>query len=344
MDEPTAALPAEEVRHLHNVVRMLCERGVAIVYVSHFLDETLALSNTVTVLRNGYLVATRPATEWSVQSLVTAMLGHSLEANYPSLPEVASNAPLRLSVRQLADGDRLRDANLDVRNGEIVGLFGLVGSGRSELAHTLFGASPVLHGTIVLEGRSYQPRSPSQSFAGGIALLPESRKDQGLCLGHSKLDNGGLNSLDRHARAGFIDRRREASVIGRLLEGCAVDTSDLDFPVGALSGGNQQKVLLAKTLSTDPRVLILDEPTRGVDIGARRAIYDTIARLVEDGMSVILISSDIDEVQKMSHRLYVLRDGRTVAEFDSAQSAHGEILNAAFGVATSLASLESAGV
>ncbi|MBL8583031.1 MAG: sugar ABC transporter ATP-binding protein, partial [Rhizobiaceae bacterium] len=211
MDEPTAALPAEEVRHLHNVVRMLTARGVAIVYVSHFLDETLALSDTVTVLRNGHLVATRPATDWTVPGLVTAMLGHSLEANYPALPEVGQDVPPRISIRELADGDRVRDANLDVRSGEIVGLFGLVGSGRSELAHALFGASPILHGKILLEGQSHHPHSPSQAFHNGVALLPESRKDQGLCLDHSKLDNGALNSLDRYARLGFIDRREKTA-------------------------------------------------------------------------------------------------------------------------------------
>jgi len=332
MDEPTAALPVSAVEHLHRVIRMLTDRGVAIVYVSHFLEETLALSDTVTVLRNGRLVATKPAATWTIASMITAMLGQSLEASYPILAKVADDAPIRLAITDLADGNRLRGASLDVRVGEIIGLFGLVGSGRSELAHAIFGASASVAGDIRIDGEAFKPRQPSEAMSRGVALLPESRKDQGLFLGHSKRDNGSLNGLAKNSKAGFVDQGRETSSVSALLERCTVDISNLDVAVGTLSGGNQQKVLLAKTLYTDPRILILDEPTRGVDIGARRSIYDTIAQQVDKGLSVILISSDIDEVQKMSHRLYVLRDGKTAGEFVSTETSHTEVLNAAFGI------------
>jgi ABC-type sugar transport system ATPase subunit len=332
MDEPTAALPAAAAERLRQVIRKLKESGVAIVYVSHFLEETLELSDTITVLRNGRLVESNLAAQWSIGRMIEAMLGRSLASSYPNLPPVPPSGPVRLDIRGLHDGGRVRGMDIQLRAGEVVGLFGLVGSGRSELAHAVFGASPRVSGEMYLNGAPYHPGAPAHALAQGVALLPESRKDQGLFLEHSKRQNTVASGLARCAKLGFVRRRREAAMAKQILRDCAVETSNMNTAVAALSGGNQQKVLLAKTLYLDPTVLILDEPTRGVDVGARRSIYDTITSLVSRGMSVLLISSDIEEVHQMSHRLYVVRDGNTVAEFASREATHSDILGAAFGL------------
>jgi ABC-type sugar transport system ATPase subunit len=331
MDEPTAALPAVAAARLRQIIRDLKSKGVAIIYISHFLEETLELSDSVTVLRNGRVVESKRADQWTVGRMIEAMLGRSLVSSYPKLRNPPPSAPLRLEVRDLVDGNRIRGMTLSLRAGEIVGLFGLVGSGRSELAHAIFGAERFSSGQIQLDGQGYSPIGPADALAKSVALLPESRKDQGLFLDHTKRRNTVASGLARCAKFGFIDRKQEGKSARRVLRSCDVEAANLSDVVGLLSGGNQQKVLLGKTLYLDPRVLILDEPTRGVDVGARRSIYDTIARLVSDGMSVILISSDIEEVHQMSHRLYVVREGQTVAEFKSSDATHSEILAAAFG-------------
>jgi simple sugar transport system ATP-binding protein/ribose transport system ATP-binding protein len=342
MDEPTAALPAEAARRLFEVIRMVTARGVAVIFVSHFLEETLQISDMVTVLRNGRLVETAPVAGMTVGRMIEGMLGRSLASSYPKLPANDRQLAPRLVVKDIADGGRVRDASLEVRAGEIVGIFGLVGSGRSELAHAMFGASPVLAGDMTIDGSAYRPRTPAEGLRRGVSLLPESRKDQGLFLDHNERQNTVAGGLDQASQFGFVRRGREGQKAREMLRSCAVDSPQLDKIVSSLSGGNQQKVLLAKTIYRDPTIMILDEPTRGVDVGARRSIYETIIAMVRRGLAVILISSDIEEVQQMSHRLYVMREGKTVAEFPSESTSHREILNAAFGLAaTDLAPMEA---
>lgn len=337
MDEPTAALPATAAEELHAVVRNLRDRGVSIVYISHFLDETLALSDEVTVLRGGRIVSSSDAGSMTLDSVVEAMLGRSQASTYPALPPVRPEAPTRLAVTGVKPkGQAGAGASLTIHAGEIVGLFGLVGSGRSQLAHAVFGASGHVDGEIRLNDQSYSPTKPVAGLRRGIALLPESRRDQGLFLDHGQLRNTVVTALRASATWGVVRPGREKRRFRAALEKSGASNHDPHAVVGGLSGGNQQKVLLAKSLCGDPRVLILDEPTRGVDVGARRVIYDALTRLADGGAAILLISSDLEEAQQMSHRLCVMREGEIVAEFASTGASHGDILNAAFGLTPDL--------
>jgi rhamnose transport system ATP-binding protein len=336
MDEPTSSLSAHDVQRLHAVVRQLRSSGIAVIYISHFLEEVLSLSDEVTIMRNGRRVRSLAAPAATVEMLVTSMTGAAKKASFPSLPTVAQNAPAVLEVRGLQR--RSGDAGLDltVRAGEIVGLFGLVGSGRSELVQMIFGAAGrQAGGEVLIDGRIANTSSPARSLASGIAMLPESRKEQGLFLGLKQRENATIACLKTLSSGGVIHQRAERSAAVQELEAMGVSPVTPEGEVGTLSGGNQQKVLFAKTLLSRPRVLLLDEPTRGVDVGARRAIYDIVVSLVTAGMAVILISSEYDEVANMSHRLLVMRDGRISAELDTSAATHEAALAAAFGVAAS---------
>ncbi|UGS35735.1 sugar ABC transporter ATP-binding protein [Capillimicrobium parvum] len=334
MDEPTSALSAQDGERLHAVVGSLRDSGIAVIYVSHFLEEVLALSDEVTIMRNGQRVRTVAAQEATIDTLVTHMLGGAHDANFPPLPPVAPEAKPVLEVRGLRRRGQEAGVDLTVRAGEVLGLFGLVGAGRSELAHAMFGALGGVTGEVLVDGRPVDLSRPVTAMASGIALLPESRKDQGLFLGMSQHRNATMASLDDFSRAGFIRGDVERRAARDELEAMGVNPVALTSPVGVLSGGNQQKVLFAKTLLRRPRVLILDEPTRGVDIGARRAIYDIVVSLLAGGMAIVLISSEYDKVAQMSHRLSVLREGRIVESFDAGEVSHDAALAAAFGVST----------
>jgi simple sugar transport system ATP-binding protein/ribose transport system ATP-binding protein len=332
MDEPTAALEASDARRLHQVVRGLRDSGVSVVYVSHFLQEVLELADDVTIMRNGRHVSTQPAGDLSVETLIFGMLGRNLEGMFPEIPRPSpAPAPL-LDVRGLQVPGRVHGVSLTVDPGEVVGLYGLVGSGRSEVALSLFGAMPGASFTASLDGTAYAPTSPRQALAHGVCVLPESRKDQGLFLGMDQLRNTSMNVVQSFVRWGLLSHRAEGTAVTEALAGVEVDRIELASDVATLSGGNQQKVLLAKCLMVAPRVLILDEPTRGVDVGARRSIYEKVSHLVASGMGLIVISSDIEEVTRLSHRVYVMHDGRITGEFVSSEDNHDAILNAAFGI------------
>jgi len=336
MDEPTAALSAQDGERLHEVVRSLRDSGVSVIYISHFLDEVLALSDDLTIMRNGCHVRTLAARDATVDTLVEGMLGRVLEENFPELPPVPDDAPTVLELRDVRRHGQQTGVDLRVRAGEIVGLFGLVGAGRSELAQAIFGASRRrVSGEVIFAGEPVRLSSPGAALKRGIALLPESRKDQGLCLGMSQRRNVTMACLSDFDTVGVVRSGEERKAAVSQLHAMGVDPVTPDGEVAALSGGNQQKVLFAKTLLCRPRLLILDEPTRGVDVGARRAIYDIVADLVAQGMAVILISSEYGEVVNMSHRLCVMREGRIVREFKSPQASHSAILAAAFGVSES---------
>ncbi len=329
MDEPTAALSAGETEQLHAIIRSLAAGGTTIILISHFLREVLELADAVTVLRDGDLIRTSPATAETEQSLVEAMLGRPLTSTFPPKQPAPADAPVVLTVQDVS-APGVEDASFVVRAGEIVGLAGLVGAGRTELARALFGAARLSGGTVTLADGTPLGRSPSRSLAGGLALVPESRKDEGLLFGRSSIENTTLSRLSRFARMSVVRRALERRTARAMLDRCDVRGASYGAPVQALSGGNQQKVLLARTLLCDPQVLIADEPTRGVDVGAKRAIYDFLAEFAAGGRGVILISSELEEVLGLAHRILVMRRGRIVAHLTGDNMTENAILRAAF--------------
>jgi simple sugar transport system ATP-binding protein/ribose transport system ATP-binding protein len=329
MDEPTAALGAQETQHLHEIVLRLARAGRTIVLISHFLGEVLELADDVTVLRDGRLVKTAPTADETEASLVEAMLGRSLTSTFPTKNVPADNAPVVLSVRGLS-APGVEAATFDLRAGEILGLAGLVGAGRTELARAIFGAARIASGEVVLGTGTPLGRNPRRSLRAGLALIPESRKDDGLLFLRSSLENATLSRLGALSTAGVVRRRRERRAGREVLERCGVRGASFSAPVSALSGGNQQKVLLARVLLCRPDVVIADEPTRGVDVGAKRAIYDFLTGLADEGLGVLLISSELEEVIGLSHRVLVMRRGRLVSELAGEAITEDAILAAAF--------------
>jgi rhamnose transport system ATP-binding protein len=330
MDEPTAPLTPAESERVYDVVRRLRSRGTTIVYVSHFLDEVLALSDTVTVLRDGRLVRTAPAAQETEATLVNAMIGRDLDSMYPRAPR-REDAPVVLSASHVTAGTSIRDASFSVRAGEIVGLFGLVGSGRTELARAIFGADHLDEGTVTLDGKDIAGVTPRTAIREGLALLPEDRRGQGLCLRRSVAENLTLPHASRFRPRGVLNRGRIRRAASEMIERLDIRPPDPEVNVGTLSGGNQQKVLLGKWLIGEPKVLIVDEPTRGVDVGAKRTIHELLANAAAGGLALVLISSEIEEVLGLAHRILVVREGRLVAEFDTASVEKEDVLMAAFG-------------
>ena len=329
MDEPTAALGADETRHLHEIVRRLAAAGKTLILVSHFLREVLELADTVTVLRDGRLVKTSATSAETEASLVEAMLGQPLTSTFPPRRPPGPDSPVVLAVSDVhAPG--VDGVSLELRAGEILGLAGLVGAGRTELARALFGASRIESGSVVMGGGARLGRSPRLSLRSGLAMIPESRKDDGLLFRRSSIENATLSRLDAYTTAGVVRRGSERRAGRQVLDRCGVRGASYSAPVAALSGGNQQKVLLARMLLCEPRVVIADEPTRGVDVGAKRAIYDFIVSLAADGLGVLLISSELEEIVGLAHRVLVMRLGRLVAELEGEAIAEPAILAAAF--------------
>jgi len=328
MDEPTAALADNEVELLYGIVGRLKARGVAILYVSHRLKEIFDLCDTITVMKDGALVSSGPASELSTDELVRRMVGRSISTFFPqALPGTVVGDPV-VAVRG-GGNQYVTDIDLDLRAGEVVGIAGLQGSGRTELAEAFFGAVPFTRGEFELGGKRMTLRSPRAAVRAGIALITEDRKAQGLALGQSVRDNALLV-----IRSVFPRRTRAArqSVPG-VLSSLEISSRGLDQEVQFLSGGNQQKVVLAKWLATRPRVVILDEPTRGIDVGAKVAVYTLMRELARDGVAILMISSELPEVIGMSDRILVMRDGRLEAELD-AGSSEESVLAAATGTLT----------
>jgi simple sugar transport system ATP-binding protein/ribose transport system ATP-binding protein len=331
MDEPTSSLTSVEIRTLHRMISTLRERGKTIVYVSHFLDEVLELADTVSVLRSGRLVRTAPVAEETEESLVAGMFGAAAEAEHFEKPQ-GSTAPVALEVSDLNRKGVLRDISLQIRAGEIVGLAGLVGSGRSELARAIAGADPVDSGTIVVDGTARRISSPADAMDAGMAFLPESRKDDGLFLELSLAANTTFADLRSvSSRLGVLRLAAERGKTQSLLKLLSVEPPVPAAKVANLSGGNQQKVLFARWLLRNPRVLILDEPTRGVDVAARAAIHRLINNLAAQGTAVLLISSEIEEVLGLAHRVLVMRRGSVTSEF-GADPPMEAVMEAAFGL------------
>ena len=331
MDEPTSSLTSVETKTLHRMIRTLREHGRTIIYVSHFLDEVLELADTVSVLRSGRLVRTAPVAEETEDSLVAGMFGAAAEAEHFEKPKHLTS-PMVLDVSGLNRKGVLSNVSLQIRAGEIVGLAGLVGSGRSELARAIAGADPIDSGTITVDGTKRQIRSPSDAMAAGMAFLPESRKDDGLFLGLSLSTNTTFADLPAVAsRLGVMRLALERRKTSALLKLTSVEPPVPSAKVVNLSGGNQQKVLFARWLFRNPRVLILDEPTRGVDVSARAAIHRLVNNLAAEGCAVLLISSEIEEVLGLAHRVLVMRRGTITTEF-GADPPLDAVMEAAFGL------------
>jgi rhamnose transport system ATP-binding protein len=316
MDEPTAALAEADVRRLIAVVKRLRERGVAIIYVSHRMPEIFELADRVTVLRDGAYVGTKAISEVDEGTLVSMMVGRLVDRLFPKVE--ATLGAVVLELREVSFGRRVRNVSLALRAGEILGLAGLVGSGRTELALTIFGITPATSGEILLDGRPVRIDSPRRARDLGIAYVPEDRGQQGLVKPMTVGENVSMAVLDR-VSSGFLIRfseeaRRAREAIRRL----GVRARGPDQPVRQLSGGNQQKVVLAKWLETRPRVLIMDEPTRGIDVGAKAEIHALMGVLAQQGVAILMISSELPEVLGMSDRILVISGGEIAAELDRA--------------------------
>jgi len=333
MDEPTSSLGREDTRLLHDVVRHLArDRGTAIVYVSHFLEEILELADRFTVLRNGRLVETFDAEDASIDRLVQGMLGRAVSGEFPAKAPPGPEAPVALSVRGLCRAPDVEPVDLDVRQGEIVGLAGLVGSGRTELARLIFGADKADAGEVRVAGRPLAQGRVKAAIRAGVAMVPEDRAAQGLLLGLSQQVNVSLAHPERFSRWGVPHKRAETAEVRQLLERLHVDPVAPNRAVAALSGGNQQKVLFARWLVEEPKVLLLDEPTRGVDIGAKLAIYELIAALAQSGIAIVVISSEAEEVIGLAHRVLVMRRGRIEASLEGDAINMDRVMEAALGV------------
>jgi ribose transport system ATP-binding protein len=316
LDEPTAALSHTECEALFGKLRQLRDRGVGIIYISHRLEEIQRLADRVTVLRDGCSIGTQEAARLDLRQLIRWMVGREVAAHYPR-PEARSGGVV-LSVRGL-HGPGVRGVNFDLRSGEVLGIAGLVGSGRTELAHVLAGITKATAGSIQIEGRGVRLNSPREAREAGVALVPEDRKRQGLVMTQDVGFNLALPWTARWSRGVMPDRATRLSIIERAVTGLGIKAGRVNTSVGALSGGNQQKVVIGKWMECPPKILILDEPTRGVDVGAREEIFGLLGRLVASGMAILLISSDLPEVMNLSHRLLLYRDGEIVGEGPSAE-------------------------
>jgi simple sugar transport system ATP-binding protein/ribose transport system ATP-binding protein len=282
------------------------------------------------VLRDGKVVKTAEAATETEGSLIEAMLGRPLVATFPPKQPATAGSPVLLSVRGL-NAPGVVDATFDVRAGEILGLAGLVGAGRTELARAVFGAEAIDSGEVMLANGDRAGRSPRRSLRAGLAMIPESRKDEGLVFARSSIENTTLSMLGTFSAFGIVRRRAERSAAREVLDRCDVRAASYSAPVGTLSGGNQQKVLLARMLLCGPRIVFADEPTRGVDVGAKRAIYDFLVALATDGLGIVLISSELEEILGLAHRVLVMRRGRIVAELEGDEMTEPAILASAFG-------------
>jgi simple sugar transport system ATP-binding protein/ribose transport system ATP-binding protein len=333
MDEPTARLTQAESEQLYAIINALRDAGTTIVYISHFLEEVLQLADTVTIMRDGQHVRTRPAAEETEQTLVSGMLGRSVELAFPEQRLCDPTSQPVLEIRGLSGPAGFADVDLTLRAGEIVGMAGLIGAGRSEFARAVFGADPSSAGEVRLDGMPLKVRSPRDAIANGLAMVTESRKDDGLVMARSIAENTMMPHLGDVSRFGVVSRGSERSRVATMMEQLDIRANGPGTPVANLSGGNQQKVLFAKSLLRTPRVLIIDEPTRGVDVGAKQAIYALITALAEQGLAILLISSELEEIIGLSHRVLVMRRGRIVAELASDQADEETILAHAFGTA-----------
>jgi ABC-type sugar transport system ATPase subunit len=319
LDEPTSTLSKDESARLHALMRALTAHGRTLVYVSHFLDEVLEIADTITIMRDGKVTRTAPAASETKDSLVLGMLGRRLELNFPTLPDVADDARVVFEARDLC-GAIPRDVSFSVRAGEIVGIAGLVGSGRTEVARMVAGADPVLSGEMLLDGTPLSKLRPHQAIGRGVVMLPEDRRALGLVMTQNARENITLPRLSMFRRSGAVSVGAERTAVRAMIERLRIVPANPDGALRNYSGGNQQKTLFAKWTLVLPNLIVLDEPTRGVDIGAKRSIYEAIVEVAESGAAVLMISSELEEVLGISHRTLLMANGRLIGEVT-----HGEL-------------------
>lgn len=329
MDEPTSSLSDKEVETLFDLIRMLKADGIAIIYISHKLDEVMQLSDRITILRDGQKIKTVNTADTTKEQLITAMLGRELSNMYNKQP--AKIGDTVLEVNGLTREGVFEDISFSVKSGEIVGFFGLVGAGRTEIMRAIFGIDRYDGGEVILGGEKLRGKSPSKAIRSGIGFATEDRKSEGLALRLSILMNMTIVKLSQLSRLGVISRKKQRSIADEYVESISIKTPSVSQLVGNLSGGNQQKVVVAKWLMMEPKVLILDEPTRGIDVGSKSEIYSLIVQLAQQGVAVIIVSSEIEEILGVCDKVNVIHEGRLVTTLDAATSSTQDVLTSAFG-------------
>jgi ribose transport system ATP-binding protein len=330
LDEPTSSLTAHEAQALFGLLAQLKARGVAVVFITHKLEETLQVCDRVIVLRDGRLVSDRPTAETHRTKMVAEMAGREIRLDAARRSDVAAGQPVRLRIRGLHASALLKDIDLDVREGEVLGLFGLVGAGRTELLETVFGARPVEQGSFELDGQAFVPRSPSHALSKGLSLMPEGRKANGIFPNLSVARNITASVLKQASAFGFLNHPALAEQVAQGVEHCRVSAHDVEQAMAELSGGNQQKAILARCLAVGPRILLLDEPTHGVDVGAKEQIYQLIEQLAAQGVAVVFASSDVLEIMRLASSVVVLSNGRIAERLPASEFDPVKIVGAAF--------------
>jgi ABC-type sugar transport system ATPase subunit len=330
MDEPNSSLSETETERLFEVIERLKARQVAVIYVSHKIEEVLRIADRISVLRDGQYRGTLSKTEATVEKVITMMVGRELRREGEDHDRKIG--PVRLEVHNLS-GKRFQDVSFTIHQGEIVSFAGLVGAGRSEAARAIFGADPFTAGEILLEGKKVRFSSPAQAIASGLAMIPEDRKLLSLFMDMPILFNMSVAELPRMSRGGVIDHGRVRSTANSFVKQLSIKLASLDNPVRSLSGGNQQKTTLARWLATNPKLLIMDEPTHGVDIGAKAEIYQLMRNLAREGISILLISSELPEIMAMSDRVVVFHEGRVTGTLEREGLSEHTVMMYATGVA-----------
>ena len=334
MDEPTAALADREIEGLFAVIAQLRASGAGIIYISHRMEELSRIADRIAVMRDGSIVAAKPAADFSAGEIVRDMVGRQLDAHFPELLPLAPDAPTRLEVRSLSRRPAFEDVSFAVRAGEIVGLAGLIGAGRTEILRAIAGADVPDGGEVKVDGAALRPGDIAGDIGAGVAFITEDRKGQGLVLGMTVRENVSLAHLaDFVDRDLLVDLARERAAATRMIEQLQIRTPSTEQLVGNLSGGTQQKVVLSKWLLGDARVFLFDEPTRGIDVGAKAEIYRIMLELAARGAAIVMVSSDLPEVLGMAHRILVVRAGRIAAEFARAQATPERVISVATGAA-----------
>jgi ribose transport system ATP-binding protein len=334
MDEPSAALSEREIEKLFTIIHRLKAGGAGIIYISHRMDELPRIGDRVTVLRDGRAIETRAVADFPPEEIVRAMVGRELDSHFPEILPLPAAAPTVLDVRNLVRAPAVRDVSFSVRAGEIVGLAGLVGAGRTEIVRAIAGADVPDSGEVAIDGVRVHIRKPEDGIAAGIAFITEDRKSQGLVLGMTVRENTTLAHLDEFVKPDrLIDGGRERAATREKIEELRIRTPGTEQVVRNLSGGNQQKVVLAKWLLGKARVFLFDEPTRGIDVGAKAEIYNLMLELARNGAAIVMVSSDLPEVLGMAHRVLVIRDGRIAIELARVDATPERVIAAATGAA-----------
>jgi rhamnose transport system ATP-binding protein len=330
LDEPTAALSRQEINDFYGIVRRLKAQGKGIIFITHKFDEIFSLADRYLVLRDGASVGEGRIADVDEQSLVRLMVGRDLEHVYPAMPEASAKELLR--VEHLSHPTEFDEISFSLNKGEVLGFYGLVGAGRSEAMLALFGLKEHAVGKFTLDGKPLVVRGPEDAINSGIAYVPEERQRQGAILSFSVRENLTLAALGRQLRGPWLRPKDERTMTSAAIDKLQIKTDGTEQVISGLSGGNQQKVVIAKWLGTDPRIVILDEPTKGIDVGAKSAVYQLIADMVAEGLSVILVSSELPEVMHLAHRVIVMHRGHQVAEFRKGEASAEEIVTAASGL------------